>query len=169
MAVVSRRATRKVMVGDREHGFVGIGGDAPVALQTMTSTYTYDIDATVAQINRLHAGGADLVRVAVPDKRDTLALKEIPKEGKAPIMPDGPFHFERALEAIEAGVHKIRLNPGNIKDRPKVEKVIAACKERNIPIRVGANEGGIVERQDKGQRAEEKAALDKDYRGQMTS
>ena len=86
-----------------------------------------------------------------------------------PIIADVHFHFERALEAIEAGVHKIRLNPGNIKDRPKVEKVIAACRERKIPIRVGANEGGIVERQDKGQRAEEKAALEHDYKGKMTA
>ena len=157
------------MVGDRAHGFVGIGGDAPVALQTMTSTYTYDIDATVRQINDLHAAGADMVRVAVPDKRDTAALKEILNQVRVPIIADVHFHFERALEAIEAGVHKIRLNPGNIKDRPKVEKVIAACKERNVPIRVGANEGGIVERQDKGQRAEEKAALENDYQGQMTA
>src|SRR5204862_5757986 len=98
---VVRRATRKVMVGDREHGFVGIGGDAPVALQTMTSTYTYDIDITVEQINRLHAGGADLVRVAVPDKRDTLALKEILNQVKIPLIADVHFHFERALESIE--------------------------------------------------------------------
>lgn len=167
--VVVRRATRKVIVGDRSHGFVGIGGDAPVALQTMTSTYTYDIDATVAQINRMHAGGADLVRVAVPDKKDTAALKEILNQVRVPLIADVHFHFERALEAIEAGIHKIRLNPGNIKDRPKVEKVIAACRERKIPIRVGANEGGIVERQDKSARAEEKAALEQDYRGQMSS
>src|SRR5215207_7828974 len=164
-----RAKTRKVFVGDRQHGVVGIGGDAPVALQSMTSTYTYDIDATVAQINRLHAGGADLVRVAVPDKQDTQALKEILNQVRVPIIADVHFHFERALEAIEAGVHKIRLNPGNIKDRPKVEKVIAACRERKIPIRVGANEGGIVERQNKGQRAEEKAALEQDYQGKMTA
>jgi len=156
-------------VGDKLHGFVGIGGDAPLALQTMTSTYTYDIDATVAQINALHRAGADLVRVAVPDKRDTAALKEILNQVRVPLIADVHFHFERALEAIEAGIHKIRLNPGNIKDRPKVEKVIAACRERKIPIRVGANEGGIVERQDKSQRAEEKAALEKDYRGHMTA
>ncbi len=164
-----RRKTRKVMVGDKAHGFVGIGGDAPVALQTMTSTYTYDIDATVKQINALHAGGADLVRVAVPDRQDTVALKEIINQVKVPLIADVHFHFERALEAIEAGVHKIRLNPGNIKDRPKVEKVIAACKERGIPIRVGANEGGIIERGNKTQRAEEKAALEADYQGQMTA
>src|SRR4029078_5131633 len=104
MTVVSRRATRKGRVGDREHGFVGIGGDAPVALQTMTSTYTYDIDATVTQINTLHKAGADLVRVAVPDQRDTEALKEILAQVKVPIVADVHFHFERALEAIEAGV-----------------------------------------------------------------
>src|SRR3954465_9091780 len=164
-----RAKTRKVMVGDRQHGIVGIGGDAPVALQTMTSTYTYDIDATVSQINALHRGGADMVRVAVPDKRDTQALKEILNQVRVPIIADVHFHFERALEAVEAGIHKIRLNPGNIKDRPKVEKVIAACKERGIPIRVGANEGGIVERQNKAERAEEQAALEQDYQGQMTA
>jgi len=166
--MIQRRRTRKVMMGDKAHGFVAIGGDAPVALQTMTSTYTYDIDATVKQINALHAGGADLVRVAVPDKKDTEALKEILNQVKVPIAADVHFHFERALESIAAGVHKIRLNPGNITDRPKVEKVIAACKERGIPIRVGANEGGIVERKDKSARAEEMAALETDYRGQMT-
>jgi len=164
-----RRKTRKVIVGDKQHGFVGIGGNAPVALQSMTSTYTYDIDATVKQINALHAAGADLVRVAVPDKEDTAALKEILNQVKIPLIADVHFHFERALEAIEAGIHKIRLNPGNIKDRPKVEKVIAACKERGIPIRVGANEGGIVERGNKSQRAEEMAALEHDYKGQMTA
>jgi (E)-4-hydroxy-3-methylbut-2-enyl-diphosphate synthase len=167
--VAPRRKTRKVIVGDKQHGFVGIGGDAPVALQSMTSTYTHDIDATVAQINALQAAGADLVRVAVPDKQDTLALKEILNQVRLPLIADVHFHFERALEAIEAGIHKIRLNPGNIKDRPKVEKVIAACKERGIPIRVGANEGGIIERGDKAQRAEEKAQLEKDYKGQMTA
>src|SRR6266404_9298405 len=116
-----RRKTRKSMVGDRQHGFVGIGGDAPVALQSMTSTYTYDIDATVKQINALHQAGADLVRVAVPDKRDTAAIKEILSQVSIPLIAYVHFHFERSLEAIDAGIHKIRLNPGNIKDRPKVE------------------------------------------------
>jgi (E)-4-hydroxy-3-methylbut-2-enyl-diphosphate synthase len=167
--MIQRRRTRKVMMGDKAHGFVGIGGDAPVALQTMTSTYTYDIDATVKQINALHAAGADLVRVAVPDKKDTLALKEILNQVKVPLVADVHFHFERALESIEAGIHKIRLNPGNIQDRPKVEKVIAACRERGIPIRVGANEGGIVERKDKSARAQEMKALETDYRGQMAA
>ncbi|MBP7745013.1 MAG: flavodoxin-dependent (E)-4-hydroxy-3-methylbut-2-enyl-diphosphate synthase [Phycisphaerae bacterium] len=153
-----RRKTRQVAVGR-----VRVGGDAPVALQSMTSTYTYDIDATLAQIHKLAVAGADFVRVAVPDKRDTEALQRIVPAAPVPIVADVHFHFERALEAIAAGVHKIRLNPGNIQDRAKVRRVIAACKERGIPIRVGANEGGIVERRDKGQRAAEQAELDKDY------
>jgi (E)-4-hydroxy-3-methylbut-2-enyl-diphosphate synthase len=153
-----RRKTRQVTAGS-----VRIGGDAPVALQSMTSTYTYDVDKTLEQIHRLARAGADLVRVAVADKRDTEALKQIIPASSVPIVADVHFHFERALEAIAAGVHKIRLNPGNIQDRAKVRRVIAACKERGIPIRVGANEGGIVERRDKRQRATEKAELDKDY------
>jgi (E)-4-hydroxy-3-methylbut-2-enyl-diphosphate synthase len=153
-----RRKTRQVTVGR-----IPIGGDAPVALQSMTSTYTYDIDKTLEQIHQLARAGADLVRVAVPDKRDTEALKQIIPASPVPIVADVHFHFERALEAIAAGVHKIRLNPGNIQDRAEVRRVIAACKQRGLPIRVGANEGGIVERRDKSQRAVEKAVLDEDY------
>ncbi|GMU23622.1 MAG: 4-hydroxy-3-methylbut-2-en-1-yl diphosphate synthase (flavodoxin) 2 [Phycisphaerae bacterium] len=143
-------------------GDVRIGGDAPVALQSMTSTYTYEIDKTVGQINRLAGAGCDLVRVAVPDQRDTAALPEILRQTNVPIIADVHFHFQRALEAISAGVHKIRLNPGNIKDRKQVNEVIRACKDAGIPIRVGVNEGGIVERQDKTVRAVEKAAMAED-------
>lgn len=148
-------------------GPVKIGGDAPVSVQSMTSTYTYEIDKTIAQIQSLARAGADIVRVAVPDKRDTDALPHILAASPVPIVADVHFHFERALEAIEAGVHKIRLNPGNIQDRAKVQRVIAACKERGIPIRVGVNEGGIVERRDKTQRAAEKATLVSDYRNNL--
>ncbi|MFQ5422942.1 MAG: flavodoxin-dependent (E)-4-hydroxy-3-methylbut-2-enyl-diphosphate synthase [Phycisphaerae bacterium] len=157
-----RRKTRQVHVGP-----VPIGGEAPVSIQSMTSTYTYDIDATVRQIHALAAAGADLVRVAVPEPRDTDALRQILPQAPVPIIADVHFHFERALEAIEAGVHKIRLNPGNIQDRQQVDRVIRACRERSIPIRVGVNEGGIVERRDKAQRSEEKAALGHDYHDQM--
>ncbi len=140
-------------------GDVPLGGDAPVVLQSMTSTYTYDIDSTVRQINTLAAAGCDVVRVAVPDKRDTEALPEILRQSSVPIVADVHFHFQRALEAVDAGVHKIRLNPGNIKDRKQVNEVIQACKQAGIPIRVGVNEGGIVERQDKDLRATEKDAI----------
>lgn len=150
-----RRNTRKVLLGDELHGFIGIGGDSPVSVQSMTAGYTHDIDACVAEINKLTAAGADLVRLAVPERKDTLALKEILPQVRVPIVADVHFHFQRALEAIEAGVHKIRLNPGNISDRAQVRDVIQACKARKIPIRVGVNEGSIVERRDKLKRAEE--------------
>jgi (E)-4-hydroxy-3-methylbut-2-enyl-diphosphate synthase len=144
-----------VIVGDESHGFVGIGGDAPVAVQTMTAGYTWDIDKCVAEIHKLAAAGADIVRVAVPEKKDTQALKEILPRVNVPIVADVHFHFQRALEAIEAGIHKIRLNPGNISDRAQVKDVIQACKARKIPIRVGVNEGSIVERRDKQKRMKE--------------
>ncbi|MBI5761954.1 MAG: flavodoxin-dependent (E)-4-hydroxy-3-methylbut-2-enyl-diphosphate synthase [Planctomycetes bacterium] len=157
-----RRKTRQVRVGP-----VLIGGDAPVSIQSMTSTYTYEIDKTVAQIQELARAGADIVRVAVPEPRDTEALKHILPQVPVPIVADVHFHFQRALEAVEAGVHKIRLNPGNIQDRAQVDRVIRACRERGIPIRVGVNEGGIIERKDKDVRAAEKASLEADYEGHL--
>ena len=150
-----RRKTRQVRFGSKEHGHVTMGGDAPVSVQTMTAGYTYEIDTCVAEIHKLAAAGADMVRVAVPERKDTEALKRILPQVRVPIVADVHFHFQRALEAIEAGVHKIRLNPGNIQDRAAVGKVIDACKERGIPIRVGVNEGSIVERKDKQKRMKE--------------
>src|SRR6185503_2282066 len=153
--MIQRRPTRKITLGDAAHGFVSIGGDAPVSVQTMTAGYTFEIDKCVAEMNKLHAAGADLVRVAVPEKKDTAALKEILPQVSVPIVADVHFHFQRALEAIDAGVHKIRLNPGNINDRAQVRDVIQACKQRKLPIRVGVNEGSIVERKDKQKRMKE--------------
>ena len=153
--MIQRRATRQVTVGDDAHGYVRIGGDAPVSVQSMTAGYTYDVDTCVAEIHKLAAAGADLVRVAVPERKDTEALAHILPQVSVPIVADVHFHFKRALEALEAGVHKIRLNPGNISDRAQVEQVIDACKERGVPIRVGVNEGSIVERKDKQQRMAE--------------
>src|SRR6476469_1897841 len=153
--MIVRRKTRKVTVGDARVGFVSIGGDAPVSVQTMTAGYTYEIDQCVAEIQKLAAAGADLVRVAVPEKKDTLALKEILPQVTVPIVADVHFHFQRALEAIDAGLHKIRLNPGTINDRAQVRDVIQACKARRLPIRIGVNEGSIVERKDKQKRLKE--------------
>src|SRR3989440_2227426 len=155
MTSFPRRTTRKITLGDEAHGLVSIGGDAPVSVQTMTAGYTYEIDQGVAEIQKLAAAGADLVRVAVPEKKDTAALKEILPQVTVPIVADVHFHFQRALEAIEAGVHKIRLNPGNINDREQVRDVIQACKAKKLPIRVGVNEGSIVERKDKQKRLKE--------------
>ena len=157
--MIVRQPTRQIVVGDEAHGFVGIGGDAPVSVQSMTSCATHDVEACVAEIDKLAKAGADLVRVAVPGKADTAALKEILPRVKVPIVADVHFHFQRALEAIEAGVHKIRLNPGNISDRAQVVEVIQACKARRIPIRVGVNEGSIVERKDKVRRMNELAGV----------
>src|SRR5947207_903991 len=153
--MIPRRPTRKVTMGDEAHGFVSIGGDAPVSVQTMTAGYTHEIDKCVAEILKLSAAGADLVRVAVPEKKDTSALREILPRVPVPIVADVHFHFQRAVEAVEAGVDKMRVNPGNISDRSQVRDVIQACKARKIPIRVGVNEGSIVERKDKQKRLKE--------------
>lgn len=151
----ARRKTRQVTVGNAGVGILKIGGDAPISVQTMTAGYTHEIDACVAEIERYRDAGADIVRVAVPERKDTEALREIIKQVRIPIVADVHFHYQRALEAVEAGVHKIRLNPGNISDRDQVNKVIDACKERGIPIRIGVNEGSIIERRDKQRRAAE--------------
>lgn len=145
-----RRKTRQIHVGN-----VAVGGDAPISVQSMTSGYTHDIDRCVAEIHSLAHAGADIVRVAVPEKKDTAALTEILSQVNVPIVADVHFHFKRAIEAIEAGVHKIRLNPGNIGDVEQVNSVIDACKDAKIPIRIGVNEGSIVERKDKQKRQEE--------------
>lgn len=161
----ARRPTRQVTLGDDRVGRVRIGGGlfgtapAPVSVQTMTTGYTHEIDKCVAEINRLTAAGADVVRVAVPEKKDTDALRHIIAQVRVPIVADVHFHFKRALEAVEAGVHKIRLNPGNIQDRAQVIEVIRACKDRGVPIRVGVNEGSIIERKDKQKRLKELGAF----------
>lgn len=157
--MIARRPTRQVTVGDAAHGPVAIGGDAPVSVQTMTTSHTRDVPRCVEEINRLAAAGADIVRLAVPERRDTAALKDILPRVRVPIVADVHFHFQRALEAIDAGVHKIRLNPGNIADRSAVKDVIQACKARRIPIRVGVNEGSIVERRDSRKRAQDLARM----------
>jgi (E)-4-hydroxy-3-methylbut-2-enyl-diphosphate synthase len=166
----ARRPTRQVSVGNERTGIVRIGGGlagadgkpteaAPVSVQTMTAGYTHDVEKCVAEIHKLHAAGAHIVRVAVPERKDTEALAEILNQTSVPIVADVHFHFKRALEAVEAGVHKIRLNPGNISDREQVNAVIDACKARGIPIRVGVNEGSIVERRDKQKRLKELGAV----------
>jgi len=143
MPDIRRRQTRPVKVGG-----VWIGGGRPVTVQSMTNTRTADADATVAQIEALAAAGADLVRVAVPTRRDTAALKRIIARSPVPVIADVHFHFDRALEAIDAGAAKIRLNPGNLSDRQQVWKVIAAAAAAGVAIRVGVNEGSVVERAD---------------------
>jgi len=144
---ITRRQTMAVDVGG-----VVIGGGAPVRVQSMTNTLTRDADSTLQQVRRLADAGAELVRVAVPTQDDTAALGEIAAGSPVPIIADVHFHFDRAIEAIAAGAAKIRLNPGNISDRDQVRRVIDAAGERGVAIRVGVNEGSVVERREGPQR-----------------
>jgi len=151
-ALGQRRLTREVQMGD-----LTIGSGHRIIVQSMTNVFTHDIDRCVGQINQLVDKGCELVRVAVPKKEDTAALGEILRQVTTPVVADVHFHYERALEAIEAGVAKIRLNPGNVKVRREVEEVIAACKAHGTAIRVGVNQGSVIERQNQEIRAREKA------------
>ena len=134
---VKRYPTKKINVGGVE-----IGGDAPISVQSMTFSKTADIEATVDQINRLHFAGADIVRLAVPNKEAALALKEIKQKTALPIVADIHFHHKLALIAAEV-VDCIRINPGNIGNKQKVAEVVKACKQRNLPIRIGVNCGSL--------------------------
>lgn len=136
--MMERRKTRMVNVGG-----VGIGGDAPVALQSMCTTRTSDVDATLREIEALAGAGADIVRLAVPHHEDARAIARIRPRSPVPLVADIHFSHLLALEAIEAGVDKLRLNPGNIRDPKKIVEVVRAAKERGIPIRVGANAGSL--------------------------
>lgn len=133
-----RRQTRKVKVGN-----IYIGGDAPVSVQSMTNTDTRDVEATVKQIKQLEATGCDIVRCAVPDMEAAEAIKEIVKNINIPLVADIHFDYRLALKAIENGVSKLRINPGNIGSRDRVEAVARAAKEKNIPIRIGVNTGSV--------------------------
>ena len=137
-SMVSRADTRQVMVGD-----VPVGGGAPVSVQSMCTTATRDIDATVAQIHDLEAAGVEIIRVAVPHEDDARALGEIRRQINVPLVADIHFGDRYALIAAEQGVDKLRLNPGNIGRRENVERVVAVCTERGIPIRIGVNAGSL--------------------------
>lgn len=149
---IQRRKTRSVTVGD-----VRIGGGSPVSVQSMTTTPTSDAAATLRQIEALAAAGCDIVRVAAATDADTAALGEIVAAAPVPIVADVHFRFRRALEAVAAGAHKIRLNPGNISEKPAVREVINACRDAGIAIRVGVNEGSVMDRTDAEHRAEQLA------------
>lgn len=120
-----------------------MGGDAPISVQSMTCTRTEDVPATVDQIKRLEDAGCEIVRVAVPNKEAAGSLGDIKKQIHIPLVADIHFDFRLALQSIEAGVAKIRINPGNIGSRDRVEKILEAAKERSIPIRIGVNSGSL--------------------------
>ncbi len=135
---MERRKTRAIHVGP-----VALGGDAPVAIQSMTTTDTADVFHTVRQIQALKAAGCDLVRVAVPDKASAFAIHEIREQTDLPIVADIHFDHRLALEAVAAGAHKIRINPGNIGPEHHVEAVARACRLARVPIRIGVNGGSL--------------------------
>ena len=138
--VATRRKTRQVNVGG-----IKVGGDAPISVQTMTKTKTDDIAGTVAQIKTAADAGVDIVRVTVNDKEAAAAMAEIVKQSPVPIVADIHFNHVFALKAIEAGVAKVRINPGNIGSKDRIEQVLTAAKERGIPIRIGVNSGSLEE------------------------
>lgn len=134
----TRQRTKRVHVGR-----VAVGGGAPISVQSMTRTRTEDVDATVKQIKELQNVGCDIVRLAVPNEKAAKALAEIKRQVDVPLVADIHFSAKLALRAIEAGADKIRLNPGNIRDRDKLIDVVKAASERSIPIRIGVNAGSL--------------------------
>lgn len=136
-----RNETRKIIVGG-----VQVGADAEVSVQSMCNTKTHDVEATVGQIKQFRAAGCDIVRLAIPDMAAAEAISAIKEQVDMPIVADIHFDHRLALAVAERGVDKIRINPGNIGGADNVQKVAAACKARNIPIRIGVNAGSLEKR-----------------------
>ena len=134
----NRRITKPLQIGN-----VQVGGNAPITIQSMTKTDTRDVQSTVNQILELENAGCEIVRCAVPDFQSAQSLKEIKKQIHIPLVADIHFHYQLALESLKSGVDCLRLNPGNIRDREKVELVVNEAKSRNIPIRIGVNFGSL--------------------------
>ena len=136
--IIKRRKSNVISVGN-----VKIGGDNPIAVQTMTNTLTTNAKDTISQIERSTKLGADIVRVSIPDKESSESLKEIVKHSPVPIVADIHFHYKRAIEAADSGASCIRINPGNIGSVDKIQEVIKAAKNNNCSIRVGVNSGSL--------------------------
>ena len=133
-----RMKTREIRIGS-----VTIGGENPIAIQSMTNTKTEDVEATVRQIRELTVAGCDIIRVAVPTMEAAKAISEIKKQISIPLVADIHFDYRLAIAAIECGADKIRINPGNIGSYERIKAVVDTAKERNIPIRVGVNSGSL--------------------------
>jgi (E)-4-hydroxy-3-methylbut-2-enyl-diphosphate synthase len=135
---VERRTSRKIRVG-----WVDVGGDAPIRVQSMTTTKTADVNATLQQMAALVATGCEIVRVAVPHWEDAEALKEIAEHATIPVIADIHFQWKYAMAALEGGIHGLRINPGNIKYQDKVRLIAREAKARSVPIRIGVNGGSL--------------------------
>jgi (E)-4-hydroxy-3-methylbut-2-enyl-diphosphate synthase len=138
MMTIDRRKSMKIKVGN-----IYIGGDADITVQSMTNTKTSDVESTISQIDELVEAGCEIIRLAVPDEEAARALREIKSRVSIPIVADIHFDYKLALLAIESGVDKLRLNPGNIGSKDRIETVVKAAKERGIPIRIGVNGGSL--------------------------
>jgi len=136
--MIKRKKTRKIIVGG-----VGIGGDEPVRVQSMCNTDTRDVKKTVAQIRKLEKVGCELVRIAVPDMVAAKKIAEIKKRIKIPLIADIHFSADLALEAINQGIDKLRINPGNVQPMSKMGEIARLCKQKKIPIRIGVNGGSL--------------------------
>src|ERR1700752_3553354 len=134
----TRRTTRRITLGG-----VPIGGGAPISVQSMTTTKTSDINATLQQIASLVATGVDIVRVAVPHWEDAEALVAIPAKSTVPVVADTHFQWKYAMAALEAGIQGLRINPGNIKYQDKVRLIARSAKARSVPIRIGVKAGAL--------------------------
>jgi (E)-4-hydroxy-3-methylbut-2-enyl-diphosphate synthase len=135
---IPRRPSRQIRVGN-----VLIGGNAPIAVQSMTNTLTTDIQGTLDQVRALEDAGADLVRISVPDEDSSASLKKIIPHCRVPIVADIHFHYKRALESAEAGAKCLRINPGNIGSKDRVREVVQAAKDHDCAIRIGVNAGSL--------------------------
>ncbi|MCJ7491863.1 MAG: flavodoxin-dependent (E)-4-hydroxy-3-methylbut-2-enyl-diphosphate synthase, partial [Dehalococcoidia bacterium] len=136
--MTQRRQSNPLQIGG-----VTVGGDAPIVVQSMANTKTADVPATLRQIHALAELGCEIVRVAVPDRRDAEALPDLLAHSPLPVVADIHFDHRLALAALRAGVHGLRLNPGNIRDPEKVREVVREAKTRGTPIRVGVNAGSL--------------------------
>jgi (E)-4-hydroxy-3-methylbut-2-enyl-diphosphate synthase len=135
---IKRKKTRRIKVGN-----VSVGGTAPVVVQSMTNTFTQDVQSTVAQIHRLEKAGCEIVRVAVPDHEAAVAISSIKRQISIPIIADIHFDHRLAVTAAKSGADGLRINPGNIGGRNKVKAIVDCAKEVNIPIRIGVNSGSL--------------------------
>ncbi len=135
---IQRKKTREISIGN-----IKIGGNNPIAIQSMCNTDTRDAKATIEQIKSLSEEGCEIIRIAIPDMEACEAIKEIKKNIKIPLVADIHFDYRLALQAIENGIDKIRINPGNIGNEERIKAVITKAQERNIPIRIGVNSGSL--------------------------
>ena len=135
---IERRASRQIRVGD-----VLVGGDAPIAVQSMTNTLTHDVEATVGQVAALEEAGADIVRVSCPDPESSAAVRAIVDQVSVPIVADIHFHYKRGIEAADNGAACLRINPGNIGGQDRVREVVAAARANGCSIRIGVNAGSL--------------------------